>query len=623
MSIRRIQFATVVIGLAASSGCLEVEADDDPGMCETTADCDYSHGEVCDEGTCWGNPPKLVQFAALLVNPEEKDKYVPTELPELAIGGDGTIFDLEFTDYVTISGRVVLACADGSIPDECNPEQSIAAQIRAERPSRIRGGPTYTRTVLAEAGREDDEVAFELRLPVASYGDQPYQITITPDNEPQSEVTEVTPAQLAPPIRFTFEPTEDMREVLWVLGDPEKHKIVRARVVDGIQAGLEGMQIVAEGRWLPTSIPERASSLAITDEDGWFSMRIPLDMLDLYDVVVKPAPGTEAPWLRLREIYIPDPEIPNDNGNLVELPDLEMPTHSDPLSFVVTVAGLDSGGADLPVAGAEVRLTTVLSETGSSTATYEAQGFTDGEGHVEVRLIPGGVSQNRTYQVKVTPPLSSEHAIFAGEIRVGQGNVDAQSFLAGLTLNRRVAIHATVLNASHVPVAFATVAAKASVRFKWSLSLDEQAAVGNLQFPTTTTDENGSFTMWLDPVMVGLNASYDLDIAPPAGAYAPRWSVTDIDITAADLLSGDKEVADVILPPGSFARGLITSGDLAVPGAEFHLFQISENDDLCVGAIRPLDLVDCVAPAHLRGVWASDEYGWVDAILPDPHGAVR
>ncbi len=588
-------------------------------MCETSADCDQASGELCDQGVCWGNPPQSIQFAAVLDSPEGNDKYVPTELPSLAIDTDGTIHDLVLAEHVTISGRVVLACMTDANPDECNPDLSIAAQIKVVGSSRIPGGPDFSRTVDVEPGHPEGDIAFTLRLPRLAVGDEPYQVTITPDD--QSQTSDVTPAQLAPPIRFALTPLQSHEGVDWVLGLPEEHMTVRGRVVDAAERGLAGMQVLAEGRWTPAGAVSRASSLSTTDQDGWFALRIPIARYDVFDLVIKPAPGVDAPWLRLRDVYIPDPEAPTDGDNSVYIDDLMMPSHADPLPFVLPVVGLDSGGSVQPVVGAEVRLVTTLTDDGRADAFYTAQGFTDSAGNVQLALIPGGGNQNRTYLAKITPPPSSEHASVENQtLTVGAGNPDGPSFLAGLTLSRRIAVHGAVVDADGNPVKGAGVTADVATRLKWSLALDEQAALDNLQWTTATTDETGTFTLWLDPMLAGVGASYDLDIVPPAGAYAPRWSVDDIEIGAANLLSGDKQLPDITLPRVSFARGQIVAGDGTPVGqAEFRLYQLVVDDTLCASAILPMsDAADCAPPAALRGVWHADDEGWVRVILPDP-----
>ena len=60
----------LAVCLLASAGCLSVPEGPIP-QCETSADCDRAHGEVCEEGVCWGNPP-AGPFAAIVSPPSER-----------------------------------------------------------------------------------------------------------------------------------------------------------------------------------------------------------------------------------------------------------------------------------------------------------------------------------------------------------------------------------------------------------------------------------------------------------------------------------------------------------------------------------------------------------------------
>ncbi len=609
--------------LLAASCIPAQQPDGSPPMCALDTDCDSAHGEICDEGVCWGNPPRSLSFAAVIVGPDDKQTLVPTEMPALQIDDQGTISDLVFSREVKISGRVVLACASDADPLECNPDTSISAQIKATRASRIPGGPEYSRTVIAAAGMGPGESAFELYLPLAESDDNEYELSIVPENSnpnQQSSTTEVaTPAELAPPIRFALVPTQDMLDVEWVLGKPLDHKVVTGRVLDAAGRGIAGMQVWAMGRWTPASPLVRASSISTTDDDGRFEIRIPIAMHDLYDLIAKPEPDTFAPTLRMRDLYIEDPEGLSPDGNVVEIDDLHMPSHGVAMEFVLPVSGKDSGGGVVPVAGAEVRLTTILDDDVRGEASFTAEGTTDQDGNVTLKLIPSGLQQNRIYTARIIPPPSAEYATLDGvSIAVGGGDAAGPSFLAGPTLDRRVPVHGVVVNADGEPVAGATVSSRVSLELKWGLALDEQSELEYLQFPSDTADENGTFKLWLDPVLVGNAAIYDLEIVPPAGANAPRWTVPGIGVEADNDLNS-VDLGTIALPPASFARGLVQGpGGEPVANAELRLYQLAEDNEICLGAILPASEDECVAPAQLRGIWKSDVDGLVRIVLPDP-----
>lgn len=608
-----MRLAVPIIASLALAGCIDVLGP--PGgaepMCEVTSDCNVAAGQVCDQGICWGDPPEDIRFAAILVPPADRPDLVRTELPDLSIADDGAVAGLDFVAPKTLSGQVRITCLDSS---QCDPTASVSARITAKRRSRIPGGPTYSRTVVAQAGVREGP-AFTLRLPLTGTDDPPYEITITPDDVELEGGASA--ASLAPPIRFSLSVTNDVSDLDWVLGNPEELKVIKGRVVDAANRGLAGMEVWALGRWTALGQPERASSIATTDAEGQFVLRIPTAMLDVYDLIVKPAPGTVAPSLRKLGVIIPDPQVGED---YIALEDLRMPSYAEAVPYVIPVRGFDGSGELKPVAGAEVRLTTVLLDDAGVLATYGATAFTDAEGHARFDLIPGGGQQNRVYVARVLPPAGAKHAsLFGAEISVGLANQDGDSWLPTLQLGDRVAVTGTVVDAGGHVVPGATVSASASVGFLLQLSADSRATLDDLQLPSATSDERGVFMFWIDPALVGLEAVYDLEIAPPTGSQAPRWSVRAIG--AAQSTSGAPiDLGDVWLPPASYARGPVRAPDgPAVPAAEVRLYEVSpEAATSCAGVTGPFGETECEYPVILRGLWQSRADGQVWMALPDP-----
>lgn len=600
--------ASLVAALAlGATACLSDTAPQDelPPMCEITADCDHAAGEVCDEGVCWGDPPEQVAFGAVLLPPEGRIDLVPTEIPSLSITRDGTIEDLAFADTVTLSGRVVLAVDRGS---------SVAAQIKVRRPSALPGGPDYTRSVLAAESANTGELGFSVALPRLQPGDAPYEITVVPDDGTLAEAyPNGIPADVAPPARLLFAGTEDEREVEWVLGDESQLKLVTGRVVNA--TGIEGepdLRVVALGRWSENGPLERASSIATTDEEGFFSIWIPLGMGETYDIWARPAVNAKAPSLRLRNVAIPDPteDVP------IVIDDLYMPAYPTTVPYVLPVKGPDSAGGNTGVAGAEVKVWTVLIGTPDGkpldglTAVYTTSGVTDPDGNVELQLIPGGPTE-RMYFATVAPLPDSPHAaVWAEPVAVGApGAGSTGNVLVPLILDFRVALRGTVVSAAGDSVANATIATTAAPRFRRELDTELLAELDTYRFPTGATDEHGQFLLWLDPRMLGAEAVYDLDITPPMGSGAPRWSVVGVAVADhADAQAG--ELPTIELPAASYARGLVTGGGAAVAGAQLKVYEIAGTE--------PCEDGTCQVPARLRSVTASREDGEVIAVLPDP-----
>ncbi len=604
--------------LVALCGCLDEVHDQPPfpPMCDTNADCDTANGEVCDEGVCWGNPPAGATFAATLIGPDGADDLVRTDVT-LSIASDGTVTGMQFADTITVSGRVTLACGPNDDPQFCDPTTSISAQLRINRPSDVTGLPDFTRTITAADGAVAGDVAFSVTLPKLASGAAPYQVQIVPQASQQTNKSlGPSPQELAPPTRVEIDGTADQTDVDWVLGDPASNKIVIGRVVNAAQRGIPGLQVYAMGRWQDGDSLARSSSISTTDDSGVFAFRVPIDMLDLYDVVVAPPPGMVAPTLRAKDLYIPDPVVIESPDNTVMIDDLTMPSYPQAASFVVPVSGTNTAGSEVPVAGAEVRLTTTLLDAGGVTATYTATGSTDPNGEVELQLIPGG-AQNRSYEVRVISPPDSSHASLDGKLLdVGQGNASGLSVLPRVTLDSRLLVAARVLNDQGAPIAGATINTDLSLPFRLTLPEELQGELESFKLPSATTDDNGVFTVWLDPAVVGLAAFYDLAIVPPAGAATPRWSLQDlaIDDLANKPPPGTDGGLDLWLPPPSFARGTIHAPDgSAVSDAEVWLYELPTDNSACAD----LPLPNCTVPARLRGLWHSRKSGVVWMVLPD------
>jgi len=83
--------ATAALAAVLAASCVSVP-DGPEKMCDTTADCDHAHGEVCGEGVCWGNPPGML--AAVLSAPSERADLVSREVKLLPITQDGWIDDM-------------------------------------------------------------------------------------------------------------------------------------------------------------------------------------------------------------------------------------------------------------------------------------------------------------------------------------------------------------------------------------------------------------------------------------------------------------------------------------------------------------------------------------------------
>jgi hypothetical protein len=594
--------------LVLLAGCLEPPIEEPPAQCESSDQC--AGGEFCDQGLCWGDPPPG-PFAAVLTPPAERADLVVTHLAELSIEQDGHIPDLVFAETIEIRGRVVIDCPDALEGDDCDPSRSVAAHIWVRRSSDIAGGPPYTRTVAAAAGAAAGDTAFTLRLPRLPDGAEPYEISVIPDDT--SVEGELPPAAIAPPIRFALSGDQDQLDVDWTLGAPEDHKWVTGRIVDAAARGIEGMQVFALGRWTAEGPAERSSTIAATDVEGAFTLRMPLAMIDTYELIARPAAGMVSPTLHAAELYIEDPGA----DQYVDIGALRMPSYPEPTTFVLPLLGTASGGEQIAVAGAEVSMTTILDDGEGVTAVYTATGASDVDGKAELQLIGGG-SNNRVYLVQVRSDPMSENASIAGQmVSVGPGSAGT-AYLGGLLLPRRVAVSGTLVDDAGQPVAGAEILAHPAANFIWTLDLAAQDFLADLQPPATTSNDHGDFLLWLDPEVIGNQARYDLRITPPPGTAAPPWTKEEVEVEVVNILEDDpNRLGEIVLPRATHARGtVVTSDGEAIAGATLWVLRLRTDSTLCNNAIRPLGDV-CIPPAIPQGLWVSKDDGQVWIALPD------
>jgi hypothetical protein len=343
-------------------------------------------------------------------------------------------------------------------------------------------------------------------------------------------------------------------------------------------------------------------------------------MLDTFDIVAKPGPGLTLPSLRLKGLMVPDPPPEGPNTPL-EIEPLIMPNAANPATFKLPLQGLSSGGALIPIGGATVVMETTFelpaNEARDIEMTFSAQAATNGigepdEGAAVLQLYPGGLDVNRPYKVRVLSPPDSEFAsLFSGEVVVGTG--EGAPVLAGLTLERRVAVTGSLATSTGTPLANTPLSVRPTSAFRQSVSTaSERAILDNLQFASDLSGESGDFFLWLDKELLGQRASDEVDIAPPEFSSAPRWTLEDVSIEE-QRANESVDLGTLNLPPASYARGTVRDpGGLLVSGAEVRWFQLPDPGSCDV------NLATCASPAKLLGIWESDEAGEVVAVLPDP-----
>lgn len=601
------------IAMTACLAAREITPDVEP-MCFSTADCDG--GETCDDNICWGNPPNR-SFAARISPPVDSwPELAPTEIRELQIGADGAIQNLAFAETISVTGRVVLDCGQTPAPD-CVADESLSARISFTQPSIIPGQPPYTRTVLTEPDVADGQLSFSVSLPRS---DTAYEVSIVPLGKmgPNADATLPAAAQ-APPARRTLLAEEDT-EVEWRLGTPEDHNLVTGLVVNLVEEGLANMQVFAVKSGQPLSADKRISSMMETDDSGAFSLLVPVEY-EQFDLIALPLADSSIPSLRVSGR---DPDIdagvrPSDEATSVpalDLPAYEhwnmgamvMPGYGFPFTYTLPVHGIDSSGDELPISGATVRVTTIISEVGDTVATFSTVAYTDDEGNATLELIPGSDNQNRTYLADIEPLGESEHAIRHGhELDIGpaQGGV-----LEGVELDRRIAVSGLLFTADGNPALEAIVQARLSPAFRQRLSEDARVVIDALHLPSVPTDQSGRFVLWLDPILADSFAIYDLRMTQ-TDKLAPVGSLRGVDMSEQTEF-GVVELDPFDWPSASYARGPVLNLDgVPVPDAQVRLFEVLRDGNVCEDS----DDEPCVSV--FRGISDADEDARVMLVLPE------
>jgi len=605
---------------ALAMACVQPVGSEEAPQCDDTSDCDHAQGEICDEGICWGDPPDSVTFAAVISPPDERLDLTLTEIPVMPIARDGSIDVLYFGESFTVSGRVLLVCDDPDPQPGCSLDQSIAARVTFERPSRIPGAPAFKRTLDALAGSgPDDEPAFTAVLPALLEGER-YDVTITPDAVLGEEVV-LNPAEVAPPTRITLAASSETKGLEINVGSPNALKRIVGRVRSEFSmegTGIKDMQVFARGRWDSASPMVRASNVVTTGPDGLYSLAVPIAMEDEFEIVARPIGETVAPSLVRAEVYMADPPSPVADADPLELSDIITPPVPNASPFVVTIAGTDPSGEEVQVVGAEVTLTTILPPAAGdaeTVATYSASGSTMADGTVELLLYPGAEDDTRLYDMRVVPPSESLSAtLYSKEVQVAGVPGAGRGFLQQVVLGSRVPFSGTLMSANEEPIGDASVTLAASRLFRLSLAPAAQSVLDALAYPSSVTGGDGGFVVWADPSVATESAIYDLELVPPAESLAPRWSADGVHVQGDE--NGTVSLGDVILPPASNARGLINVNGEPVANAELRIYQIDDNSILCE-QLSFGDSTPCAPTARLRGIWRSRDDGWVHIVVPD------
>jgi hypothetical protein len=592
---------------AALGGCISAPEGVAP-MCHSDNDCDRSHGEVCEEGVCWGDPPP-VAYGALVSPPSSRQDLVAREIPQLVIPDFGWVGDLALEAPVLMSGKFVAFCPPPLLA--CDPTP-LAGTVTVSRSPQFHGGPGVKTTVNVATGG-----SFAIPVRRTQPGDDLYTVTIVPDAT--RLVTGRSAAEIVPPRRMQIAVRDNLATQAFELGGAALPTI-SGTLRDSSGAGIANYRISAFGRWDPTEPAAEVSTVDYTDASGAYSVTLSDALVGTVELVARPvsATSTGAP---------PTAAVVHAGGlgaTTSSTRDIAIPNLGNPGTQPLQIQGLDdSSGMVTPVSGAQVSITGTLTDslTDSLTSfTVTDTEIADGDGRVTLKLLDGD-SLMTSYRVSVTPPAGAN----LGGVIFDQ-KLSAFTMLPQVRLTPRLALRGNLIYGGK-PLGNATITARPSLRFLWALDAPGQVFVASIPPATFTTPTNGGdFVLKVDPNVAQIWGYYDLVIEPAAGTRAPSFVVPEVPVPRNPALdpvtvtyplppTNASGPAGIYLPDAAFIHGRITGPDgRVVEGAELKVYEVSTQLTLCSEVAHAP--ASCPIPAALQARNTSDAAGTVRLALP-------
>lgn len=603
--------AAAAAATAALGSCLSVPGGPAP-MCHSDNDCDRAHGELCEEGVCWGNPPPG-PFAAMISPPSSRQDLVASEIPQLVIPDHGWVGDLTLEVPVLMSGKLVQFCPPPLAG--CDPTP-LAGTVTVSRPPQFRGGPGFKATLNVAAGG-----SFAMPVRRTQPGDDPYTVTLVPDATRQ--VTGRSAAEIVPPRRMQIAISDNLATQAIELGGADLPTI-SGTLRDSSGAGIASYRVSAFGHWDPTEPVVEVSTVDYTDASGAYSVTLSDDLIGTVELVARPvaATNTGAPPTAAA-IHVTGLAAAASSTR-----DLAMPNNlGKPTTLTLQVQGLDDQtGTIVPVSAAQVSLNGALGDSLTSFTVTDTE-VANTSGQVTMKLLDGdGLAAS--YRLSVTPPAGAN----LGGIIFDQ-KLSSFSMLPQVRLPPRIALRGNVVYGGK-PLGNATITAQPSLRFLWTLDPDTQVFVASIPPSTFTTPTNGGdFVLRVDPFVLrgdGMNIDqiwgyYDIVIEPAAGTRAPSFVVREFPIMRNAALNPltitypftlpDGMAPNIYVPDGAFIHGRATSPDgHPVEGAEVRVYEVSTQLTLCSQVDHAP--ASCPIPAALQARNTSDDEGTVRLALP-------
>ncbi|MFN0248947.1 MAG: hypothetical protein ACKV2T_18805 [Kofleriaceae bacterium] len=581
--------ARQVLALALLPACLTVPEAPKP-ECVTTEDCQGV--EVCEDGTCWGDPP-AGEFAFVLSPPMDRPRLVSREIRMGTILTNGRIDGLMFEKPVKLDGRLSTLCTP---PLECD-RAMLDASVTITRASLFEGGPGFR--LVTMTALDNDGPKFDVDLPPGD-PDVPYTITIVPMPRADSPATSSTRlAEVVPPMRFQMPVLVDTTKTLALGG--LSLATVEGTLLASAGGGLEDYRVVAMGRWEEDAPSTEVSTVAYTASTGAFRLTLSPDLVGSVDIVARPSDSTSGrPTLHLLDV----PTAIGVQRTLTEPAGL-----GNTIAKTIAIMGKETSGAPKAVVGARVRVSALIGSASQGTAGFVAEGTTDDAGRVVLNVLDGDAIWNE-YRLEVVPPAGSTvGAIYDQPFAMTDTEVQ---------LPKRTLVTGVIRDVTGATLAGVTVTARPALRFVWSLDDKPQTFLNSLPLSTAVTNNDGIFSLFVDPTIDEIWGYYDLNLDPARSTgfleRAPTWVKAEIEIPrdAHEQVS----LGDIPLPDAAFVHGLVVDHDgNTVKDAEVKVFRKNSYAEMVCDSVRNAPK-PCPTPALLLGRDAASATGMVELTLP-------
>lgn len=573
--------------LVMAPACLAVPDPPKP-ECVDTSEC--SGNEICDDGTCWGDPPPG-EFAIVISPPSERADLVSKELMHGTITSQGWIDSLAFDKPVKLDARLATMCTP---PLVCENEM-LEASMTITRRSLFDGGPGFKLVAMSTPGADGPTFSIDLPPGVA---DTPYVVTVVPTPRGDSPTSGAPSlAEAVPPMRFEIPLTADTTRMLTIGG--LALPTVEGTLLAAAGGGLEDYRVVAMGRWEQGAPLTEVSTVSYTGSNGAFRLTLSSGLVGSVELIARPADAGR-PTLHLLDV----PTAVGVQRTLKEPAEL-----GTMVAKPITIKAREGSGPLRPVIGARVRVSAVLGSAAEGTASFVAEETTDENGVAALQVLDGNAILGE-YRLDVVPPANS---------RVGA--IYNQSFAMTATeiqLVERVRLAGVVKDHNGERLSGVTITARPSLRFLWSLDDRPQAFLNSVPVSTAVTDNNGEYVIWVDPLIDETWGYYDLSLDPARSTgfleRVPTHVRTEVEIPR-DAQIEQVPVPPIDLPDAAFVRGQVVDyGSRPVKDAEVKIFRTNSYDAVC-NSVRNAP-IPCPASAQLLGRGAATSIGMVELTLP-------